>query len=201
LVCIVEGHGERDAIPVLCNRIVRSILGVDAGWYIDEDPVRHPRSRLVDEAVPSPLRSAHADGLARALRLAAARAPDAILVVCDRDDDCPATWGPSVPGTVLPGFIPVAAVMASREYESWLLAGYPLAQRTAARAIDPDKAPRDAKRALARLVPDYAPATHQVQVTRNLDLTAAWKTSDSFDKLVRSLAVLVRAPAPARPTR
>lgn len=185
-------------MPVLCNRILRGLLGVEQDWYVDEDPVRHPRSRLVDGSTPSPKRAPHRTGIERALALAAARVPDAILVVCDRDDDCPATWGPAV-AKVVAGRIRVAAVMASREYESWILAGLTLAQRKGVKAIDPDEAPRDAKRALARVVPNYAPATHQLEVTRALDLDTAWRVSDSFDKLVRSLASVTGVEAPTRP--
>jgi hypothetical protein len=202
LVCVIEGHGERDAAPVLCNRVMRGLLHVN-DWYVDEDPVRHPRSLLVDEKGAAPRRPPNLDprGLPRALALAAARDPAAILVLCDADDDCPVTWGPAVPSTVLAkrGPIPARGVMACREYESWLLWAFPAAEQERAKAVNPESAPRDAKKALEKLVPGYTPPTHQLEQTRRLDLAAVWALSDSFDKFVRSIAVLLQVSPPARP--
>jgi|JI10StandDraft_1071094.scaffolds.fasta_scaffold164967_3 hypothetical protein len=201
LVCVIEGHGERESVPVLCNRVIRGLLGVSGDWFVDEEPIRQPRSKLVDESVKSPKRPCHADGIRRALAIAAARSPDGVLVLCDVDDDCPATWGPSVPRvtTASGGAIAVAAVMASREYESWLLWGASLAERTRAKAVDPERSPRDAKKALRVLVPEYTPTTHQLEQTRALDLQLVWALSDSFDKFVRSIATVIQVTTPVRP--
>lgn len=91
--------------------------------------------------------------------------------------------------------------MAVREYESWLLWGYDDDRRRSVKAMDPETAPRDAKGALRRLVPGYAPSTHQLEQTRRCDLSAVWAASRSFDKLVRSLAALVGSSVPLRPAR
>lgn len=91
LTCIVEGHGEVNALPNLCSRIIK-YLGVN-GWYVDSDPIRQPRSRLVDEGTVSPRRQSNRDGICRALGLAAARGADGVLIVCDSDDDCAAIGG------------------------------------------------------------------------------------------------------------
>lgn len=203
LVCIIEGHGELEAVPVLCNRILRGILDIDVGWYIDEDPIRWPRSRLVNQSMPSPKRLPNQEQVSKALRLATSRRPipDGILVLCDADDDCAATWGPAVETKTPAGYssVPVAAVMASREYESWLLAGAKKSVRSAVRALQPDVAPRDAKKAMNSIVPGYRPMTHQREQTQALNLNEAWANSDSFDKLVRSLAILVGVGTPQRP--
>lgn len=203
IVCIIEGHGEREAVPVLCVRIMRSLLGIGDGWYVDEEPVRQPRSRLVDENAPSPKRSSNQDGVNRALLMAAARMPDGILLLCDADDDCPAAWGPSLPQSITFGHheVAVRSVMVCREYESWLLWHFPAGDRTRVRAVNPEQSPRNAKRALERLVPGYTPTMHQLAQTRALNLGTVWACSDSFDKLVRSLADLTNIPVPQRPSR
>ena len=203
LVCVIEGHGEREAVPVLCNRVIRTLLRDVSDWYIDEEPVRQPRSKLVDECIPSPNRGPNTDGLNRALAMAAAREPDSILVICDADDDCPRAWGPAVPSALPRGnrTVAVRGVMASREFESWILWNFPKLDRKRVKAIHPDKSPRDAKKALGQLVPGYSPTTHQLDQTRGLDLGSVWASSDSFDKLVRMLAELTSAPFPVRPKR
>ena len=201
IVCIVEGHGENLAAPVLCSRVLRGLLAVE-GWYVERDAIRWSRSKIVDESVASPRRPAHTRELSRALALAAARSPKGVLLLCDADDDCPASFGRPMPTSVPAGrlAIPVRGVMASREYESWLLWARPDAEREKARAADPERAPRDAKKALAALVPGYSPTSHQELLTRAADLGAIWARSDSFDKLVRSIATLVGAAPPKRPT-
>ncbi len=200
IVCIVEGHGECEAAPVLCHRVLRTLLDVGE-WYVDEDPIRQSRGLMVDQRVPSPRRPP-AQTLHRPLQLAMTRVPDGILVLCDADDDCPATWGPAVPAFVerAERSVPVRGVMASREYESWLLWAHPHALRAKVKATNPESAPRDAKKALDRILGGYAPSTHQLAQTRACDLHAIWAASDSSDKFVRSLADLVGVAAPTRPS-
>src|SRR5687767_7263017 len=94
LVCIVEGKGEVQALPNLCARILVSLSAHQ--WFVDKDPIRRPRSQLVDERVKSPGRPCREDGVHKALEQAAARHPDAILVTCDADDDCPGSWAASI---------------------------------------------------------------------------------------------------------
>lgn len=123
LVCVVEGKGDVRAAPRLCARVLHSLLGV-ADWHVDEEPIRHPRSKLVDETVRPPHRTANAHGIARVMQIAKARPNSrAILLIVDGDDDCAAVWGPSA-ASVARAEWPIAdAVMAVREYESWLLVG------------------------------------------------------------------------------
>jgi hypothetical protein len=187
LVCIVEGKGEVQAIPSLCWSIFR-YLGVE-GWIVDEEPIRQSRSKLVDERVPGPRRPSRSDQLQRFLAIARARPGHAALILCDADDDCPATWGPHAVRAIPPP-LSGAAVMASREYETWLL--HDLSD---ARGIE---SKRGAKEALRRLVPNYDPTTHQLLLTRKLDVPRVRARSDSFDKLVRDLARLCGAKPPKR---
>lgn len=89
-MCVVEGHGEVKAVPALCYRILRS-LDISE-WLVDEEPVRQPRSLLVDEGIPSPHRPCLLESVERAVELAVSRPADAVIVLCDSDDDCAATW-------------------------------------------------------------------------------------------------------------
>lgn len=183
LVCVVEGHGEVEAIPDLCARILAH-LDV-RGWFVDPDPVRQPRSRLVDEAAPSPLRPANQDGLRRAVALAKARPADGVLVLCDSDDDCAAHWGQSAEEHF--GDPRVGAVMAIREFETWLLSRFSRAELSKVRVTGAIVQKRDAKGALAKLIPGYKPSTHQLPVTRGLDIERARTQQPSFDKMVRTV--------------
>ncbi len=195
LVCIVEGKGEVQAMPNLCFSVFR-YLGVE-DWRVDEQPIRQPRSQLVNERVPSPRRPCHKDGITRAVALARARRASAALILCDADDDCPATWGPDARSAIQP-ILDGAAVMASREYETWLLHSFSNEERKTAKVTDADLRKRDAKGQLARLVPGYLPTTHQVDITRRIDVARVRIYSDSFDKLVRDLARLCGVNPPPR---
>jgi hypothetical protein len=194
LVCIVEGKGEVEAIPNLCTRILQD-LGVWT-WFVDPVPIRQPRGSLVDGRVGSPMRPAR-DGLFdRAVQLALrSRRADGVLVLCDSDDDCPAAWGPSASerlGTVCQG----AAVMAQREYETWILHGL---ERVADLEPQRIETRRDAKGLLRRYHAGYRPGLHQLALTRQLDIARCWARSDSFDKLMRSIAEVTGAELPERP--
>jgi hypothetical protein len=194
LVCVVEGKGEVEALPNLCSR-VRDYLEA-WNWYVDPDPVRQPRSWLVDEAQDSPKRSCHAERAGRAVRLALARPADGVLVTCDADDDCPAVWGPSAKNIVT-RWVRGDAVMVVREYEAWLLHAFDEAQLRAVGVSDPERI-RGAKEKLKRIKPGYKPTTDQLKLTRGIDIARLRRASDSFDKLVRSLAAIFEVAPPAR---
>jgi len=196
LVCIVEGKGEVQAIPNLCARILVSLSAHQ--WFVEKQPIRRPRSQLVDERVKSPLRPCREDGVLKALEIAAARRPDAILVTCDADDDCPGVWAASV-ASFQGRSTPTAAVMAVREFEAWLLWSHGDAELAKINASDPDRI-RNAKGKLEKLVAGYAPTTHQLALTRQIDVQRLRQRSRSFDKLVRTLGTLCRISVPPRPS-
>ncbi|XXY46340.1 DUF4276 family protein [Sorangium sp. So ce269] len=196
LVCIVEGKGEVAAIPNLCTRILRQHL-LDTAWMVDQEPIRRPRGKLVDATVRGPLRRCHADELRRAVMLARqSRRADAVLVLCDADDDCPATWGPDA-ARAIQVLMPGDAVMAVREYETWLLLNFTEDELRQAGAPMPESK-RGAKEVLRRLVPGYLPTMHQLSETRRIDIALVRRRSDSLDKLVRALATISGMPLPAR---
>ena len=196
LVCIVEGQGEVAAIPNLCMRIL-DYLGA-TGWRVDAAPIRQPRSKLVDERVKSPRRPCNAEGILRAVAIARARPADAVLVLCDADDDCPATWGRDAE-THLAAPPRGVGVMAQREYEAWLLASYGEVELKAAGVRNPELV-RNAKGELRKLIPGYLPTVHQLAATRRLDIPRVRARSDSFDKLVRAIGGLCGVEPPVRPS-
>jgi len=195
LVCVGEGHGEVKALPRLCLSIRNYLNVVD--WNIDPTIVRLPRADFVAPPVSKRrTTTCNAEALGKGIQLARMRPADAVLVVCDADDDCAVTWGKSVSAMTHYG-VQVAAVMAVREYEAWLLWNMDDAKLKESGVTDPEKK-RDAKGAMKLVVPGYAPTTHQLELTRKVDVERVRSRSRSFDKLVRSLAALFGVTPPAR---
>lgn len=191
LVCVVEGKGEIQAIPNLCSRVLLALEVFD--WIVDPEPVRQGRGLLVDETQPSPHRPPRSESLSRAVQLARVRPADAVLVLCDSDDDCPVAWGP--PATqVIQRFSPGGAVMVVREYEAWLLSSQLGDRYHQERAIETI---RDAKGPLKDFVPGYKPTVHQLELTRKIDIARLRGLSDSFDKFFRTVATIVGVAPPA----
>lgn len=150
----------------------------------------------MDESRPSPRRGAAQDGLYRAVELARRRPANGVLVLCDQDDDCPAAWGSDARALIAP-IVRGTAVMAVREYETWLLYSYPERALRARRITDPERK-RDAKKLLQQLCPGYKPSTHQLRLTQGIDIARIRARSDSFDSLVRGLASVFGVSAPPR---
>jgi hypothetical protein len=119
----------------------------------------------------------------------AARA-DALVVLVDSDDDCPAAFGPPAQLRLEPQ-MPGTAVMAVREFETWLVLTHPEAERARAGIRDAE-GKRDGKRMLERLVPGYLPTRDQGELARRVDVEVLRRQSRSFDKLVRDVARLTR---------
>lgn len=187
-MCVVEGHGEVAAVPTLCARVLYQLLGrLPADWGVDRDPIRQPLSALVDERQPSPLRPPRAEGVEKAVNLAMrSRRASALLLLVDADKDCPVAWGPAARDLAATR-APPAAVMAVVEYEAWLLAGHRAFADADADAV------RNPKAVAVRIWPGYAETTHQVRLTRSLELKLAAQRSASFRKLVRDLKRLTDA--------
>src|SRR5450759_85930 len=85
IACIVEGHGETSAVPILLRRMAVAIAS-----HIElqiPHPIRLPKSKLL---MPGELE--------KAVQLAAAKVAPAggLLILMDADDDCPATLAPAL---------------------------------------------------------------------------------------------------------
>ena len=190
LTCIVEGHGELEAVPVLVRRIAGEL---HPGHPVRiAHPFRVPRTRLIKPGE-----------LERSVELAARRIgrEGGILIVLESDDECPAVLGPELlqrASAVRPD-LPMILVLAKREFEAWFLAGAESLRgsRGLASDLDPPAEPeiiRGAKEWLtARMTGSrhYVETLDQPALAAIFDLAAA-RRADSFDKLYRDVSRLLR---------
>jgi len=186
IAAIVEGHGEREAVPVLIRRIATQI---DPGLVPIVSPLlRIPASRLKMQ-------------IERAVEFAARKLPGSggivILLDCDWLGGCPATDAPGLLGraTHVRPDLPIAVILANKEFENWFLAaatslrgkrGLPADLRAPAKPEDV----RGAKEWLSRKMQSraYSPVEDQAALTAEFDMAAARKGADSFDKCYREIA-------------
>ncbi len=189
--CIVEGHGEVEAVPVLVRRIALDRHPADPAPAVDV--FRVPRSRLVQVGE-----------LERTLEIAARRLQSrgAVLVLIDSDEDCPARLGPELlqRATAATSY-PVGVVLAKREFEAWFIAA--AGSLGGCRRLNEDLAPSPdpeavsgAKEWLRRHQPrqyPYSARADQAALTAVFDMDLARRASPSFDKCYREIAGLLEA--------
>lgn len=115
IAAIVEGHGECEAVPILIRRIAETI---DPGFVPKVlSPLRVPAFRLLKEGE-----------IERSVDLAARKLQGKggilIIVDCDWEDGCPAEDGPVLlrRAVAARGDLPIAVILAKREFEAWFLA-------------------------------------------------------------------------------
>jgi hypothetical protein len=189
LACIVEGDGECEAVPILIRRIAQSL---DPALVPAVNPVlRVPAARLIKQGE-----------LERSVELAARRLGGAggILIVLDCDDGCPANEGPALLQRAITARsdLPIAVVLAKREYESWFLAAAKSLRGQRGLAQDltapPDpEAIRGAKEWLSERMQTphgYSETSDQPALTALFDMQMA-RCSDSFDKCCREIERLL----------
>lgn len=187
---IVEGHGEVSAVPELLRRLAY------AGGIYDIrvlEPIRRKFSELTTES-----------NLKKAVQLARRFSTEGIIVIFDSDDFCPKENAPrfsrwakaAARGT------PCEVTVAHREYEAWFLAsveslrGKCNVRLDASYGTDPE-APRDAKGRLEGLMdpPHYDETRHQIRMTAQFEMAAAYTKSRSFRHLTTSFGRLLNAEA------
>lgn len=186
--CIVEGHGDVKAVPILIRRIVMCHC---PGFEIAvPPPIRIPRNKVIK-----------ADELERGVEFAARkiRGNGAIFILLDSDDDCPANLGPKLRRRALKthGELPIAVVLAKHEFESWFLAAAESLRgqrglRNSLQAPENPEAVRGAKEWLSRQMENHAyrETLDQPGLTTRFDLNQA-RRADSFDKCYRDIAYLL----------
>ena len=187
--CVVEGHGEREAVPVLVRRIAQE-LTPPVTVEISR-PIRIPKTKLLKDGE-----------LERAVELATriAKPHGGILVLLDSDTDCPAQLGPHLHQraiTACSGF-PLAVILAKHEFEAWFLASANSlsGQRGLSGCLHPPPDPesiQDPKGWLSSHMGggrNYRETLDQPALAALFDLTAA-RHLDSFDKCYREVARLV----------
>jgi hypothetical protein len=188
VACIVEGHGEVEAVPVVVRRIAQEALPSLAIKI--SPPFRLPRSRLLQ---PSELQ--------RTVELAARRVGNfgGILILLDSDDDCPASMGHELLAWARKARadVPIRVVLAKREFEAWFLAaaeslrGRRGLAATLTSPSDPE-AIRGAKEWLAAHMSEghYSARLDQPALAALFDVSAA-RRAPSFDKFVRDVTSLL----------
>lgn len=188
VACIVEGHGEREAAPVLLRRIAAQI---DPQLIVNiTATLRVPKSRLLK-----------AGEIERAVDLAARtlNGSGAVFVLLDSDEACPAELGPKLllRARQSRSDIPIAVVIAKCEFEAWFLTAIASlrGQRGLSNAVEPpldSEVIRDAKGWLAERMASgrYSEPLDQPAFAARFDLNLA-RRADSFDKCYRDLARLL----------
>jgi Domain of unknown function (DUF4276) len=186
LACIVEGHGEVQAVPILLRRIVEF---VNPAVHADiQHPIRIPRSHLLNQG-----------GLENALELAIRGLPESgvVLVLIDSDKDCPKEVAPLLlarAASTAAGRRPVAVVLAKCEFENWFIAaaesiaGYGDLRLDLVAPPDPESI-RGAKEWLRNQMPrgkKYSETIDQPSLASRFDLHHA-RRAPSFDKLYREM--------------
>ena len=197
IVCIVEGHGEVEALPVLIRRIAAGLKC----YNIDVPrPIRCPKSKIVRAG------SAVEPGeLGRAVQLAVAklegRKNGAVFILLDADDDCPATLGPELLAAAknIRSDVRVSAVLAKQEYEAWFIASIESLKRKG--KLPPEAEPHsdpesisDAKGYLSRQMGHgrtYSEPVDQPALSHEFDFDEALRCR-SFRKCRREIMDLLR---------
>ena len=189
LACIVEGHGEVQAVPILLRRLA-STLDPTLNLQV-EQPIRITKSKLLQIGE-----------LERAVELAARKVggTGAILILLDSDQDCPAVLGPHLlnRARAVRRDVPISVVLAKQEFEAWFLAAAESLRGRRGLRIDlePPAQPesvRGAKEWLADHMTGnghYVETLDQPALTAVFDLTAA-RQADSFDKCWREMNRLI----------
>ena len=187
--CIVEGHGEVQALPVLIRRIATELYP-----ELDVDilrPIRVHRNKVVQS-----------DELEREVKLAARKigGQGGIFIILDSDEKCPAELGPELlhRASQVHSNLPIAVVLAKREFEAWFLAAAESlrGQRELKNDIYPPSDPeaiRDAKGWLSERMKNsrtYRETRDQAALTALFNLEQA-RQADSFDKCYRDIVRLL----------
>jgi hypothetical protein len=187
--CIVEGHGEIEAVPIVIRRIVQEHtpgVALQLGHTF-----RIPRGSLIKTRE-----------LERAVEIAGRRVglSGGILIVLDSDDELPCILGPELltRARKVRHDLPISVVLAKREFESWFLAAAESLRGRRGLAIDlePPTDPesiRGAKEWLtARRIDGkaYVETLDQPALAAVFDLQAARKAR-SFDKFYRDVLGIV----------
>lgn len=189
LIPVVEGDGEREAVPLLLRRILTH--NEHWTWQVGQARVIGGIGTLTKRY----------DNVLQ--RLVLDSACDAILILNDLDDGCPMQEAQALARRAeqlqLP--CPVAVVLAHREYEAWFLASlatiagnYDLPADTRYPGGCEDL--RGAKGWLSKQMPPgkiYKETIHQVKMTQLLDIDLARATSRSFRRLCRAVDELIAA--------
>jgi len=188
IVPIVEGQSEMEAVPVLLRRL----LSERQRWDIQVDrPVRIPRNKVVKEGE-----------IERAVVLAKRNRKkcDAVVVLLDADEDCPAELGPELLSRIIKAYgdLPAAVILAKSEFEGWFLGsleslrGIRGIADNAVSPANPEEI-RGAKERLSQFMVNrtYVATDDQPAFAAKFDLSSACQRCPSFDKFMRDFERLI----------
>jgi len=188
IVPIVEGYGEVPAVPILLRRVATEILGDPIEI---RKPIRIPKHKLLK-----------AGELERALDLAVQKGdgPCGILIILDADEDCPKEIAGQLlaRARVARADATVQVVLAKMEYEAWFLGAVEsllaVGQELPDFELSNAETIRGAKQRLSEILGIfYSETVDQAAFTASIKLTSCRATCPSFDKLCRSLKILLDA--------
>lgn len=183
IVPVVEGIGERTAVPELLRRILYERMGL--------------YDHVVGRAVSAKGEGNLTRRIENFVRYALQSAPDAIIVIRDSDEECAQDLAKGLADKCLAlnTQTPIAIVCAVREYENWFLASLESLVEGAARFPGDPDAITGAKRRLQDFLPgnSYRPTRDQTGLTHQIDLEVALLNSRSFRRLCHAVEELVNA--------
>jgi hypothetical protein len=177
-ICIVEGDGEKEAVPLLLRRIVCEKF---QRWETQFRPYNaHGRGNIADQAKFMRI-------LERALREPNL---EAVFIVMDSEGDCPKNLAQQLSQWVRQRnpHVPIAIVVAHQCYESWLLAGHCLSSQ-------PETiAPGTAKKLIGRRMgKPYKEMIDQPRLTAQMVIWKAFRRCRSFRRFVHAVKQLIAA--------
>lgn len=184
---VVEGHGEKESVPILLRRIYDSAHGLCLPVVGKHDVIRVPRSKLVRD-----------DGdLARTVELAARRAgaDGAVLILVDADDALPCVLGPQLLARAVEQRkdMRIGVVVANHEYEAWFVASAESLGIGTAESQAAAESRRGAKEVVKTGLGRYSPVLDQPKLTARMNLESVRRHSPSFDKMWREVCRLLKA--------
>ena len=129
LICIVEGEGERKAVPIVVRRILEHLR---RERRVAVDPTRIICTKNGDR-ITEPYDEKRQLGIEFFVQRAVREKPGGILVIVDAEERCrkreeagDTALGPHLVARATPitGSIPLGVVVANRMFESWFLADF-----------------------------------------------------------------------------
>lgn len=128
IICVVEGQGEREAVPRLVNRMLKQLR---RDRRLAADPERVLCAKNGDR-IAAPFDEARELGVEWYVRRAAREKPAGILVVVDAEERCvergidASTYTRELRDRAAPyaGAVPMAVAVPHHEFEAWYLADF-----------------------------------------------------------------------------
>ena len=185
---LVSGRGEEEAIPLLLRRVLHEYLSEYA--IQPGDMLRKAETQLLHRKQ---------DVLERTIQRLA-RKNDAILIVVDSEDDCPAQLGPEFQARARAAYaderVPIFFVCVYRELETWFI--HDAMNLFGVEPLADPYSRRDAKGWIKHSTDlrGYSEVLHSPRLCGQLELLELMERSDSFRVFVDRIERIVAALSP-----